>query len=66
VFEKVADFFAFDSNLTTGVRVGSVAVSTGSDFLAATGSGTSTVVKRFSFLPGASQPTLEEEFSPFN
>ena len=65
VFEKVADFFAFDSNLTTGVRVGSVAVSTGSDFLAATGSGTSTVVKRFSFLPGASQPTLEEEFSPF-
>jgi hypothetical protein len=65
MFEKVADFFAFDSNLTTGVRVGSVAVSTGSDFLAATGSGTSTVVKRFSFLPGASQPTLEEEFSPF-
>jgi len=65
MFEKVADFFAFDSNLTTGVRVGSVAVSTGSDFLAATGSGTSTLVKRFSFLPGASQPTLEEEFSPF-
>ena len=65
MFEKVADFFAFDSNLTTGVRVGSVAVSTGSDFLAATGSGTSTVVKRFSLLPGASQPTLEEEFSPF-
>jgi FtsP/CotA-like multicopper oxidase with cupredoxin domain len=65
MFEKVADFFAFDSNLTTGVRVGSVAVSTGSDFLAATGSGTSTVVKRFSFLPGATQPTLEEEFSPF-
>ena len=65
IFEKVADFFAFDSNLTTGVRVGSVAVSNGSDFLAATGSGTSTVVKRFSLLPGASQPTLEEEFSPF-
>ena len=65
MFEKVADFFAFDSNLTTGVRVGSVAVSTGSDFLATTGSGTSTVVKRFSLLPGATQPTLEEEFSPF-
>jgi len=65
MFEKVADFFAFDSNLTTGVRVGSVAVSNGSDFLAATGSGTSTVVKRFSLLPGATQPTLEEEFSPF-
>ncbi len=65
MFEKVADFFAFDSTQTTGVRVGSVAVSTGSDFLAATGSGTSTVVKRFSLLPGASQPTLEEEFSPF-
>ena len=65
MFEKVADFFAFDSNLTTGVRVGSVAVSTGSDFLAATGSGTSTVVRRYSLLPGASQPTLEEEFSPF-
>ncbi|MEI7855452.1 MAG: multicopper oxidase domain-containing protein [Planctomycetota bacterium] len=66
MFEKVADFFAFDSNLTTGVRVGSVAVSNGSDFLAATGSGTSTVVKRFSLLPGASQPTLEEEFSPYS
>ena len=65
MFEKVADFFAFDSNLTTGVRVGSVAVSNGSDFLAATGFGTSTVVKRFSLLPGATQPTLEEEFSPF-
>jgi len=65
MFEKVSDFFAFDSNLTTGVRVGSVAVSTGSDFLAATGSGTSTVVRRYSLLPGASQPTLEEEFSPF-
>jgi len=66
MFEKVADFFAFDSTQTTGVRVGSVAVSTGSDFLAATGSGTSTVVKRFSFLPGATQPTLEEEFSPYS
>jgi FtsP/CotA-like multicopper oxidase with cupredoxin domain len=65
MFEKVADFFAFDSNLTTGVRVGSVAVSNGSDFLAATGSGTSTVVRRYSLLPGATQPTLEEEFSPF-
>ena len=65
MFEKVADFFAFDSNLTAGVRVGSVAVSNGSDFLAATGSGTSTVVRRYSLLPGATQPTLEEEFSPF-
>jgi len=65
MFEKVADFFAFDSTQTTGVRVGSVAVSNGSDFLASTGSGISTVVKRFSLLPGASQPTLEEEFSPF-
>ena len=66
MFEKVADFFAFDSNHTTGVRVGSVAVSNGSDFLAATGSGTSTVVKRYSLLPGATQPTLEEEFSPYS
>lgn len=66
VFEKVSDFFAFDSTQTTGVRVGSVAVSNGSDFLAATGSGTATVVKRFSLLPGASQPTLEEEFSPYS
>ena len=66
MFEKVTQFFAFDSTLTTGVRVGSVAVSTGSDFLAATGSGTSTVVKRYSLLPGASQPTLEEEFSPYS
>jgi FtsP/CotA-like multicopper oxidase with cupredoxin domain len=64
-FEKVADFFAFDSTQTTGVRVGSVAVSNGSDFLASTGSGISTVVRRYSLLPGASQPTLEEEFSPF-
>jgi FtsP/CotA-like multicopper oxidase with cupredoxin domain len=66
MFEKVTQFFAFDSTQTTGVRVGSVAVSTGSDFLAATGSGTSTVVKRYSLLPGASQPTLEEEFSPYS
>jgi len=66
MFEKVADFFAFDSNLTTGVRVGSVAVSNGSDFLASTGSGISTVVRRYSLLPGASQPTLEEEFSPYS
>ena len=65
MFEKVADFFAFDSTQTTGVRVGSVAVSNGSDFLASTGSGISTVVRRYSLLPGASQPTLEEEFSPF-
>ena len=66
MFEKVTDFFAFDSTQTTGVRVGSVAVSNGSDFLAATGSGTSTLVRRYSLLPGASQPTLEEEFSPYS
>lgn len=66
MFEKVADFFAFDSTQTTGVRVGSVAVSTGSDFLAATGSGISTVVRRYSLLPGATQPTLEEEFYPYS
>lgn len=66
VFEKVSDFFAFDSTQTTGVRVGSVAVSTGSDFLAATGYGTSTVVRRFSLLPGATQPTLEDEFYPYS
>jgi len=65
MFEMVSTFFAFDSDTTTGVRVGSVAVSTGSDFLAATGKGTATKVKRFSLLPGASQPTLEEEFAPF-
>lgn len=64
-FKIVADFFAFDSTQTTGVRVGSVAVSTGSDFLAATGSGTSTVMRRFSLLPGSSEPTLLEESSPF-
>lgn len=66
MFEKVSDFFAFDSTQTTGVRVGSVAVSTGSDFLAATGYGTSTVVRRYSLLPGATQPTLEEEFYPYS
>ena len=66
MFEKVTDFFAFDSTQTTGVRVGSVAVSNGSDFLAATGFGTSTLVRRYSLLPGASQPTLEEEFSPYS
>ena len=65
MFEMVSSFYAFDSTQTTGVRVGSVSVSTGSDFLAATGKGTATKVKRFSLLPGASQPTLEEEFAPF-
>ncbi len=65
-FELVTRFYAFNSTQTTGVRVGSVAVSNGSDFLAATGSGTSTVVRRFSLLPGASQPTLEEEFYPYS
>ena len=65
MFEMVSTFFAFDTNTTTGVRVGSVSVSTGSDFLAATGKGTATKIKRFSLLPGASQPTLEEEFAPF-
>ena len=64
-FTMVSDFFAFDSTQTTGVRVGSVVVSTGSDFLAATGSGTSTVMKRFSLLPGSSEPTLLDEFNPF-
>ena len=65
MFNRVSSFYAFDSTQTTGVRVGSVAVSTGSDFLAATGKGTATKIKRFSLLPGASQPTLEEEFAPF-
>ncbi|NDH05988.1 hypothetical protein EBX93_08685, partial [bacterium] len=65
-FELVTRFYAFNSTQTTGVRVGSVAVSNGSDFLAATGSGTSTVVRRYSLLPGASQPTLEEEFYPYS
>ncbi|MEY4613895.1 MAG: hypothetical protein RL179_1868 [Planctomycetota bacterium] len=65
-FELVTRFYAFNSTQTTGVRVGSVAVSNGSDFLAATGSGISAVVKRFSLLPGASQPTLEEEFYPYS
>lgn len=64
-FEQLTSFFAFDSTETSGVRVASVAVSAGSDFLAATGSGTSTRVKRFSLLPGSNEPTLEEEFSPF-
>lgn len=64
-FELLTTFFAFDSTETSGVRVASVAVSNGSDFLAATGSGTSTRVKRFSLLPGANEPTLEEEFNPF-
>lgn len=65
MFEQSTTFFAFDSTETSGVRVGSVAISTGSDFLAATGTGTSTLVRRYSLLPGASQPTLEEEFFPF-
>ena len=64
-FAMVSDFFAFDTTQTTGVRVGSVVVSTGSDFLAASGSGTSTVMKRFSLLPGSSEPTLLDEFNPF-
>jgi hypothetical protein len=65
MFEMVSSFYAFDSTQTTGVRVGSVSVSTGSDFLAATGKGTATKVKRFSLLPGASQPTLIGAMEPF-
>lgn len=65
MFGMSTSFNAFDSRETNGVQVGTVAVSTGSGFLAATGSGSATRVRRFSLLPGATQPTLEEEFAPF-
>lgn len=65
MFEQSTTFFAFEPTETEGVRVGSVASSTGSDFLAATGTGTATRVRRYSLLPGATQPTLEEKFTPF-
>ena len=65
-FTLATSFYAFDSGESSGVNVGSVDVSNGSDLLAASTKGSATRVKRFSLLPGASQPTLEEEFAPFS
>lgn len=64
--EMVNTFFAFDPSVTSGVRVGTVANSTGSDLIVASGAGGSTQVKRFSFGPGAEEPTLIEELDPFS
>lgn len=65
-FELATSFFAFTPEDSSGVQVGSVAISNGSDFLAGTTKGSVTRVKRFSLPPGASQPTLEKEFAPFS
>ena len=59
-----SSFFAFNSNDTNGVFVGAVDGSTGSDLIVTQGKG-SNVLSRYSFLPGTTNPTLEDEFSPF-
>lgn len=59
-----SSFFAFNSNDTSGVFVGAVDGSTGSDLLVTQGKG-SNVLQRYSFLPGTEAPTFEDEFSPF-
>ena len=59
-----SSFFAFNSNDTSGVFVGAVDGSTGSDLIVTQGKG-SNVLSRYSFLPGTEAPTLEDEFSPF-
>jgi hypothetical protein len=64
-FELATSFYAFTPSESSGVQVGSVAVSNGSDLLAGTAKGSPTRFKRFSLLPGASQPSLVEEFAPF-
>lgn len=63
-FEQVFTFFAFDSTITSGVLVGSVDVSTGSDLLVSTGAA-GTVVTRYSLLPGVDLPTTLFQFNPF-
>ena len=59
-----SSFFAFNSNDTSGVFVGAVDGSTGSDLIVSQGKG-SNVLQRYSFLPGTEAPTFEDEFSPF-
>jgi FtsP/CotA-like multicopper oxidase with cupredoxin domain len=59
-----SSFFAFNSNDTSGVFVGAVDGSTGSDLIVTQGKG-SNVLNRYSFLPGTEAPTFEDEFSPF-
>ena len=59
-----SSFFAFNSNDTSGVFVGAVDGSTGSDLIVTQGKG-SNVLQRYSFLPGTEAPTFEDEFSPF-
>ena len=59
-----SSFFVFNSNDTSGVFVGAVDGSTGSDLIVTQGKG-SNVLNRYSFLPGTTNPTLEDEFSPF-
>jgi len=59
-----SSFFTFNSNDTNGVFVGAVDGSTGSDLIVTQGKG-SNVLSRYSFLPGTTNPTLEDEFSPF-
>jgi hypothetical protein len=59
-----SSFFVFNSNDTNGVFVGAVDGSTGSDLIVTQGKG-SNVLSRYSFLPGTTNPTLEDEFSPF-
>lgn len=59
-----SSFFVFNSNDTNGVFVGAVDGSTGSDLIVTQGKG-SNVLSRYSLLPGTTNPTLEDEFSPF-
>lgn len=59
-----SSFFAFNTNDTNGVFVGSVGGSTGSDLIESQGRG-SNVFNRYSFLPGTTNPTLEDAFTPF-
>jgi len=59
-----SSFFAFNSNDTSGVFVGAVDGSYGSDLIVTQGKG-GNVLNRYSFLPGTTNPTLEDEFSPF-
>lgn len=64
-FEQTNTFFAFDPALANGVRVATVSVSTGSDILASNGPGGPTFLERFSFLPGAMEPSALSEIEPF-
>lgn len=62
----VNTFFVFDSSVTTGVCVGSIGNSTGSDLIVSSGAGAATQFKRFSFGPGAATPALMSEMDPFS